>query len=89
MKKYIKVEADVGMEVFQFSQNLTWVDCDIMKATSHIERTNAPDELYCEINNLTDQLDTNALTKSLNSELHACNPYMLTGSLVGCFVGTG
>ena len=57
-----------------------------MKVNSHIDRIEAPNERFCDLNDSADQLATSARDKVTQGEMEAREPCMLPHSRITCWI---
>ena len=60
MKPFLQAETDVGMEVLSLQQQYQQVTYGLMKVNSHIDKEDATNERYWELNDFVDYLATEA-----------------------------
>ena len=58
MKPFLQAETDVGMEVLSLQQQYQQVTYGLMKVNSHIDKEDATNERYWELNDFVDYLAT-------------------------------
>ena len=77
-------EMDVALEIKEVQKNNPWIERQIVKVTSHIDKEEAPDEFLWECNRLADQLATEARTFFPPEVISARQPILFQGTRIGC-----
>ena len=86
MKPFLKEEADVGMELAALRYEHSHITYEMIKVRSHIDRDDAPNERYWELNDFADRLATEARDKVNTEDLVPKPPCMFPNSAVGCYI---
>ena len=77
-------EMDVALEISDIQRNNPWIERQIVKVQSHIEKEEAPDEYLWECNKLADQLATEARTFFSPEAISRHQPMLFQGARSGC-----
>ena len=85
-KRFLQAEAEAGMELATLRSLQTNTKYETVKVISHIERVEAPNERFWELNDLADRLATAAREKTTVGEMVARQPCMLPHAKVACFI---
>ena len=83
-KQFLQPEAEVGMELYKLRQQNWTITYETVKVNSHIDRLEAPNERFCDLNDSADQLATSARDKVTQGEMEAREPCMLPHSRITC-----
>ena len=79
-------EAEAGIELATLRRLQTKTNYKIVKVNSHIEREEAQNERFWDLNDLADRLATEARGKTITGKMEARHPCMLPHAKVVCFI---
>ena len=77
-------EMDVALEIKDIQENNPWIERQIVKVMSHIEKDEAPDEFMWECNRLADQLAMEARDFFPSDVISSRKPILFHGTRIGC-----